>query len=175
MLLKYVFILVFVARGLIYAQSIPQKLIDALIYDKPEIIENVNNDELKRSQRLGIEYNGVKNKFIIGGDIPQELKEGVKNGKYKYDVTEKPLADSYSEVTFKIPDAGYNKVFYFLNGFITTSAYRSHLWEKAESKYFSYRLQEPRYFNDYCKRRLDEFVDMVADTLGFTISEKRFT
>jgi len=173
MLLKYVFIFVFVARGLIYAQSIPQKFIDALIYDKPEIIEYVNKDELKRSERLGIEYDGVKNKFLIGGDIPAELKEDIKSGKYKYEATEKPLADTYTEVTFKVPDASYSKVLYFQNGFITTSAYRSHLWEKAESKYFSNRLQEPKYFNDYCKRRLDEFVDMVADTLGFTISEKR--
>jgi hypothetical protein len=173
MLLKYVFILVFVARGLIYSQSTPQKFIDALIHDKPEIMEYVNKEELKRSQRLGIEYNGVKNKFIIGVDIPQELKEDIKNGKYKYEIAEKPLSDSFTEVTFKVPDANYSKVFYFLNGFIATSSYRSHLWEKAGSKYFSYRLQEPKYFNDYCKLRLDEFVDMVADTLGFTISEKR--
>lgn len=173
MLLKYVFILIFVARGITFSQSSPQKFIDALIYDKPEIMEYVNKDELKRSQRLGIEYNGVKNKFLIGGDIPAELKEDIKSGNYKYKVTEKPLADSYTEVTFKVPDVSYSKVFYFQNGFVTTSAYRSHKWEKAESKYFSYRLQESKYFNDYCKRRLDEFVDMVADTLGFTISEKR--
>ncbi|MBZ0202637.1 MAG: hypothetical protein K8I03_06445 [Ignavibacteria bacterium] len=156
-----------------HSQSVSNKFIDALIYGKPEIIDYVNKKELANSQRLGIQYNGVKNKFHIGNDIPEEIKAGIKNGKYKYEITEKPLEDFYTEVTFKVPDANYSKVFYFNDGFVTSSTYISRNWEKIESKYFSFSIQEPKYFNDYCTKRLDQFVDMVADTLGFTISEKR--
>lgn len=158
---------------IVHSQSVSNKFIDALIYNKPEITDYVNKGELENSRRLGIQYNGVKNKFLIGNDIPEEIKAGIKSGKFKYDVSEKSLEDSFTEVTFKSPDANYSKVFYFDDGFVTSSTYVSRNWVKKESKYFSFSIQEPKYFNDYCIKRLDQFVDMVADTLGFTITEKR--
>jgi hypothetical protein len=166
-------IIIAVITAISFSGSIPQKFIDALIYDKPDIIEYINKDENTRSKRLGIVYNGVKNKSLIGFEIPEEIKTGIQNGKYKYEISEKPLEDSYIEVTFKVPEVNFTRTYYFKEGFVSNSAYVSRNWKKLESRYFFFRLQEPKYFNDYCIKRLDDFVDMVADTLGFTNSERR--
>lgn len=155
------------------SQNIPQKFFDALVYDKPDITDYINKDELAFSKRLGIEYDSVANKVLIGYEIPDEIKQGIRSGKYKYELNEQPLADTYTELTFSVPDAKYIRKYYFNNGFITNSTFHTWLWEKKESKYFTYRIEEPKYFNDYCIARLDQFVDMISDTLGFTITEKR--
>lgn len=168
---KAILILLFTLPSL--SQTIPQNFFEALIYDKAEITDYVNKDELAKSKRLSITYTGIKNKFLIGNELPDEFKDGVRSGKYKYELSDKPLEDGFVEVTFNIPDANFTKIYYFNDGFVTASTYKARNWTKQESKYFNFRIQEPIYFNDYCVERLDEFVDMVADTLGFTISEKR--
>lgn len=156
-----------------FSQSIPQKFFDALIYDKPGITKFISKDEISRSERLGVNYNVVKNKSLIGYEIPEEIKTGIQSGKYKYEISEKPVEDSYIEVTFKVPAVNFIRIYYFRDGFVSNSVYVSRNWKETESKYFSFKLQELKYFNDYCIKRLDDFVDMVADTLGFTISERR--
>ena len=169
---RYLLILFFLVPS-IFSQTIPEKFFDALIYDKAEISDYINKDELKHSSRLGIEYTGVKNKILIGYELPDEIKSGISSGKFKYEINEQPFADTYTDVTFNVPAANYSRKYYFDNGFVTNSTYYPWLWEKKESKYFAFRIEEPMYFNDYCIKRLDDFVDMIADTLGFTISERR--
>lgn len=154
------------------AQSIPQKFFDALIYDKEIISEFINKDELAKSKRLGISYDGVKRKALLTYEIPSEIKDGIVSGKYKYEIKELPFADTYTEVTFSVPEINFKKIYYFDNGFVYSSTYHTWGWQKKESKYFNFRLQEPKYFNDYCIKRLDDFVDMMADTLGFTSVER---
>ncbi len=167
------FLILFFLVPSIFSQTIPEKFFDALIYDKAEISDYINKDELKYSGRLGIEYTGVENKILIAYELPVEIKSGITSGKYKYEIKEQPLADTYTEVTFNVPAANYSLKYYFDNGFVTNSSFYPRLWEKKESKYFAFLIEEPKYFNDYCIKRLDDFVEMIADTLGFTISEKR--
>lgn len=167
------FFFLVLASGVTNAQSTAQEFFDALIYDKPEITGSVDQNELAKSERLGIKYDGINSKFLIGYELPDEIKAGIKSGKFKYEIKEQSLADTYTEVTFSVPAANYSRKYYFDNGFVTNGTYTSRLWQKKESKYFTFRIEEPKYFNDYCIKRLDEFVDMIADTLHFTISEKR--
>ena len=167
------FAFLFVVRGAVLSQTTPQKFFDALINDKPGITKYVNKDELSKSERLGITYTGVGNKFMLGYELPDEIINGIRSGNYKYELKEKQLDDAFTEVTFSVPDANLSKVYYFNDGFIANSTYIADKWKKIESKYFSFSIEEPKYFNDYCIKRLDDFVDMIADTLGFTISEKR--
>lgn len=171
--LSFLIFFLLLARGVVLSQPTPQKFFNALIYDKAEITDYVNKDELAKSERLGITYTDVKNKFMLGYELPDEIKDGIKSGKYKYEVKEQSLADAYSQVTFSVPEANFGKVYYFNNGFVSNSTYFTEGWQKKESKYFNFSLEEPKYFNDYCVKRLDDFVDMIADTLGYTISEKR--
>ncbi|MFI5211483.1 MAG: hypothetical protein ACHQIH_01255 [Ignavibacteria bacterium] len=152
----------------------PQKFIGALIYDKENITDYINIDELASSARLGISYDGVKNKILIGTDIPEEIKTGIKSGKYQYSLKEELLTDGFISVALSIQAANYEKLFYFNEGFVNSTAYHTRMWGKKESKYFKFRISDPKYFNDYCIKRLDDFVDMIADTLGYSIQEKEF-
>lgn len=169
---KYLLIILVLVPPL-FSQTIPQKFFDALIYNKPEITDYVNKDELTYSQRLGITYTGVKDKFLLGFDLPEEIQAGILTGKYKYEIKELPVEDGFTEVTFIVPDINFSRVFYFRGGFVTNSSYFSRKWLSKESKYFRFSIEEPKYFNDYCIERLNDFVNMIADTLGFTITEKR--
>jgi hypothetical protein len=157
---------------IIHSQTTAQKFVDALINDKENIADYINKDELTSSSRLGISYDGVKNKLLIGSEIPHEIISVIKDDKFQYTVKEKPLTNGFTSAIFGVPEANYEKQFYFNNGFVNSTAYYARLWEKIESKYFKFRISEPKYFNDYCIKRLDDFVDMIADTLGYTPTEK---
>lgn len=169
---RFLLILLFLAPS-IFSQNFSDKFLDALIYDKPDVTEYVNQLELVKSERLGIKYDGVKSKVLIGYELTDEVKAGIKSGKFKYEIKEQLLADTYTEVTLNVPVANYSRTYYFDNGFVTNSTYCSRLWQKKESKYFAFSIEEPKYFNEYCVKRLDDYVDMIADTLGFTIAERR--
>ena len=119
---KYLLIFFLLVTSL-YSQSIFQNFFDALIYDKPEVTDYINSDELNYSHRFGIEYDSVKNKVLIGYELPDEIKSSIINGKYKYEIKEQPLADTYNEVTFSIPEVNFSRKYLFKNGFVTNSTY----------------------------------------------------
>ncbi len=155
-----------------FSQSVPEKFFDALLYDKDNIADFINKDALTRSKCLGITYTGVKEKALLTYEIPQKMKEDIISGKHKLEIVESSEG-KYTVVNITIPGYNdYSRTYYFDEGFIPVSEYMTRNWGKLESKYFKFRLHEPKYFNDYCVRRLDDFVDMMADTLGFTTEER---
>lgn len=167
-----VFFILSITQSL-YSQTYYDKFFKALIYNDSIVKDFVNPVELERSERLGIKYTGVKNKFLISFDIDEQMKENIRQGAYKYELRTGDLGNNYTKVDFSVPAINYKKTFYFQHsGFIDPAIYYTRNWQVKESKYFIYRLSEPRYFNDYCMKKLDEFVDRVADTLGFTTEEK---
>jgi hypothetical protein len=156
-----------------FSQNVENKFIDALINNRDNIADYIDKGELSRSERLGIIYTDIKNKFLISYDIPDEIKAGFRMGKYSYSLQTLQLGDGFSVITLAIPASSYLQKFYFLNDkFVPPSKYFSRNWQTKQSKYFNFRLSEPKYFNDYCIKRLDDFVDLVADTLGFTGDER---
>jgi hypothetical protein len=73
-----------------------------------------------------------------------------------------------------VPSKSYLKIFYLKSGkFIPPSSYFSWNWNTIESKYFIFKISEPKYFNDYCIRKLDEFVDSVSALLNFDEQQKQ--
>jgi hypothetical protein len=166
-------LLIFLLNITLTAQSIPQKFFEALISENGNIKEFINPNELEKSERLGINYKDVDVKALLTYDIPPDIKQNIINGTYKYEIKEHPIADNYTEVTFIIPDTDYQRRYYFKNGFVFNSTFLTDSWEKKHSKYFSFRLQEPKYFNDYCIQRLDDFVDIMTVMLNFSEDEKR--
>src|SRR4030095_2636049 len=155
------------------AQPVNNPFVDALINNKENIADFIDNDELSRSERLGIHYTDVIYKWLISYDIPDEIKAGFKEGKYNYSIQQLQLEDGFSVLTLAVPSRNYLQKFYLLyNKFVPPSRYFSRNWEKKESKYFKFRISEPKYFNDYCIKRLDDFVDKIADTLEFSNGEK---
>jgi len=133
-----------------FSQPIENRFIDALIHDKDNITDYIDKDELNSSSRLGIEYSGVNHKWLISFDIPDEVKEGFKGGKYNYTLQTQQLEDGFSVVTLAVGSVNYLQKFYFLNDkFVHPSIYFTRNWKEIESRYFKFKLSEPKYFNDY--------------------------
>jgi hypothetical protein len=152
-----------------------QKLfIEGLINNNDNLEKYVDKDELAKSKRLGINYDGVKYKFIISYDIDEKIIDGIKKNGVKYDVSKSNLGNRYSVAEFTVPSLNYSKKFYFKNGkWISPITYYSKDWTTKESKYFIFKISEPKYFNDYCIKKLDEFVDSMAVLLEFDKKQRR--
>lgn len=164
-------LLIFLLNFSLLAQSVPQKFFDALVYDKGNITDFINKETYTRSKCLGITYSGVKEKALLTFEIPEKMKEDIVSGKHKLEIFES-TEGKYTVVNITIPGYNYGRTYYFDGGFIPVSEYMTRQWGKLESRYFKFRLQDATFFNDYCVKRLDDFVDMMADTLGFTREEK---
>lgn len=158
--------------AILFSQTTSQKFFDALISANENITEFINKDELAKSQRLGITYKDVDIKALLTYDIPPEIKQNIITGTYKYEIKEQTIGGIYTEAAFIVPEINYQKKYYFKNGFVFNSTYLTSSWQTKQGKYFNFRLLEPKYFNEYCIQRLDDFVEMMADTLGFTEDEK---
>jgi hypothetical protein len=92
----------------------------------------------------------------------------------KYEVNGSDLGNGYSLAKFSVPSINYSKKFYFKNGkWISSVTYYSKYWTTKTSKYFIFKISEPKYFNDYCINKLDEFVDSMAVLLEFNEQQKQ--
>lgn len=157
----------------LYSQSDYKDFFDALIYNKDNIKNYVDENELARSQRLGINYTGVNNKFLIGYDIDENVKKDIRDGKLRYELKVTTLADGYSSVKFSIPpNKDSLRFFFYMEKLVAPSVYLTRNWQTEESKYFIFKISEPNYFNDYCVRRLDEFTEKMLDSMDFSQGEK---
>ena len=141
-------ILLFISTGIV-AQSTPEKFIQALVNHDDNIKDYVDAGELARSERLGINYNGVKNKFLIGFDLDNFFKHD--HADSTYTINSGTLEDGYSFAELLFLNQQRSPKYYFLNGkFVAPSKYYTRNWQTKESKYFIFKISEPKYFNDYC-------------------------
>lgn len=165
------FLLVFTSS--VFGKTREEEFIHCLIFAPDSAVNFVDSGEFTRSHRLGITYMGVNDKWLIGFDIDEQIMSDIKSGKLNYKVNVLKLEDEFSRADFIVQAVNYSKSFYFKAGsFIPNSSYITRNWKEQQSKYFIFRISEPKYFNDYCIRKLDEFVDKIADTLGFTNKER---
>jgi hypothetical protein len=169
--LNKILLILLLTPPVLLSQSVSQKFLDALLHDKDNIADFINKETLARSKSFGITYTGVQEKALLTYEIPQKMKEDVVSGKQKIEISES-TEGKYTVVSMIIPAYNYSKIYYFDQGFIPVSEYMTRQWPKLESKYFKFRLEEAKYFNDYCIKRLDDFVDMMADSLRFTKEER---
>ena len=157
-----------------FTQENQKLFVEALINNSDNLEKFVDSDEVANSKRLGINYDGVKYKFMISYDIDEKIRDEIKKNGLKYDINETDLGNGYSLIDFTVPSLNYSKKFYFKNGkWISPITYYSKDWTTKESKYFIFKISEPKYFNDYCLKKLDEFVDSVAVLLEFERQQKQ--
>jgi hypothetical protein len=174
--MKTIIIIVFpiLFYSLLFSQEKQKEFIEALINDNKNLKDFIDKDELERSERLGINYDSVKCKFMISYDIDDKVKEEIKTNGIKYEVKTIALDKDYSLTEFTVSSLNYVKQFYFKNGkWISPMTYFSKDWITKTSKYFIFKISEPKYFNDYCINKLDEFVDSIAVLLEFDEQQKQ--
>jgi hypothetical protein len=159
--------------SILFSQQAYSDFFKAVINYKNNIADYVDPQELARSQRLGITYTEVKNKCLISFDINDDVKQQIRWQKAEYSYVVPSGEGEYKAVEFSMRASKYKQMFYFRDGkFIAPSTYYTKDWQEKTSKYFVFKISEPKYFNDYCIKRLDDFVDALADSLGFTGGER---
>lgn len=148
--------------------------LDYFLKDDPGVINYIDEDELAKSNCLGITYANTPIKFLLNYDVPAEIKNNIANGNdFQTDISQ--LGDNYSVLNFSTSQGNYSTKFYFKDGkCISPVTYFTRNYTKDSSEYFSYYISNPLYFNSYCKQELDEFTASMLDIMNFTGDERKF-
>ncbi len=145
---------------------------DYLISDSSNIIDFIDSNELRKSERLNITYQNVENKILISYGIDPEIKENIKSGKSNYNLKFENLEEGFKKVIFT-SGKNYKKEFYFKNGkFILPQSYFTLNWEVIETDYFNFLISDRNRFNIYAQNKLISFVDAVLNLLNVNQNEK---
>ncbi|MBN1638722.1 MAG: hypothetical protein JW866_07135 [Ignavibacteriales bacterium] len=166
-------ILFIIIQGLSYSQRLTKQtaedFVDNLLSNNSEITKYVHPEELTRSSRLGINYYGIKNKFLISYDIDERIKYE-KNKNYKIKLID--LEKDYQKIEFFAINESHKINYYFKNGFLITPIfYYSQGWKFVQSKYFTFYISDTSKFNKHTIKKLDNFIDSVLNKLYFTKEE----
>lgn len=168
--------IIFTLTSIIFSQSLTNQrasqFIEAVTKDSDSLDSFVLPEELAISKRLGITYQGVKNKFLISYEIPDEILTKIKNGKANYKIDVANLDNGYSILHFEVPSKNYKTKYYFQGGYLISPPYFYYKdWQKIESKHFIFYVSKPEYFNKYSVDRLEDFIENIFTKLEFTENE----
>ncbi len=160
-----------------YTQTISNDRIDKIIWllitDSPEISNYINPEELKIAKRFGIEYEGIKNKFLIANDIPKEFSNDLLSAKIKYEYETKRLEDNFSSLIFTIPTLNLKREYFLKDSFLVTSTYYySRNWKIITTDYFKFFVSDETLFNEYSISLLEKFIFRISELLSFTEEEQ---
>lgn len=151
------------------SESVSERFIHSLIYETNSLKSFILPNELTASEQLGINYNGVNNKFLISNNIDPEIKDGIKHGTLFYDLKIDFLKRNYSRLTFAVPEMKYQKEYYFKDSFLVSAPfYFSDGWKTFKSRYFEFHVSDPSAINDYSMQHLDNFVAEISKKLDFS-------
>lgn len=156
------------------AVSPEQEFIKSLLSDTSDVSRYLDKNDLQKSERLGIRYEGVRYKFLISYDIDPVIKDQVQRDIYTYKVSNEKLEDDFSKITFSTNEADYKKEFYFRGGRLTDpSNYFTRKWHQYDSKYFRILASDASLYNNYSVFQLDNFTDALLRLLRFTNEDKQ--
>jgi len=149
------------------ARDQAESFIQALITNND--LENfVDQSELEISSRLGIEYEGVDNKFLISYDIEDSIKNSIKRNELDYAIDIVNLEGNYSKIVLSVQELDYQKQFYFKGQkYISPISYYTRNWKRLESKHFRFLISDTTLFNSYCINNLEDYLLKIDDLLNF--------
>jgi hypothetical protein len=169
-LLFLVFSLPAFSQGL--SNGAAEKFINLLLKDSQPLTNFVLPEELDISNRFRIEYEGVKNKFLIANEIPYTLKKELLSKKIEYDYKTTKLDDDYSSLSIDIDSENIHQKFFFKDSLIVSPAYYySRNWQKIETDYFEFYVSDKSSFNKYSILQLENFVKRMTEILQYSESE----
>ncbi|MCW8810386.1 MAG: hypothetical protein OQJ93_00040 [Ignavibacteriaceae bacterium] len=172
-----IFFFIFLLTQTFFTQSLTDgrasQFIEAMINNNDSLEKFVLDEELTLSKRLGIIYEGIKNKFLISYEIPEEILNEINNRKDEYKINIEKIEKQYSILYFEVPAKNYKTQYYFKNEYLVSPPYFYYRdWQKIESEHFIFYVSEPKYFNQYCVDKLENFVNGIFSLLKFTDEEK---
>jgi hypothetical protein len=166
MKINLIFFFIFLSTQIIFPQSLTDgrasQFIEAMINNSDTLEKFVLPEELALSKRLGIIYEGIKNKFLISYEIPEEILNEITNGESDYKINIEKLDEQFSILHFEVPAKNYKTQYYFKNEYLISPPYFYYRdWKKIESQHFIFYVSEPKYFNNYSIEMLEDFYKYV--------------
>lgn len=159
-----------------YSQNINPEVIsffNALISDSAALSGYVDKSELEKSNKLGITYTGVKNKFLISYDISPDLKQKIAQGSYQYKLNSTDLGTGVQKITFKVEKLNYTRDFYFKDDkLISPVTYFTAGWKNFTSKHFNFFISDTTLFNKYSISYLENYIEKMMDLLNYSPEER---
>jgi len=149
------------------ARDRAESFIQALIANN-DLQEFVDQSELEISGRLGIQYEGVDNKFLISYGIEDSIKNGINRGEIDYAIDVSDLEGVYSKAILSVPELSYQKEFHFKDQrYISPISYYARDWKRIDSKHFRFLISDTTLFNSYCIDNLERYLLKIAALLNF--------
>lgn len=144
--------------------NVDANLFISLLKSGKNLSQFVNKNDLKISNRFGISYKGIQNKFLISYNFNQEILSD-KLLTYKIDTIDNSLSK------LSIDFASYNKKadFYFLEGkLISQMSLQSQKFKVVNSKYFKFLISNEHNFNKENIITLENYVNKTGKLLNFS-------
>jgi hypothetical protein len=146
--------------------------IEAIITGSDSLENFVFPEELAISKRLGIQYEGVKNKFLISYEIPAKIIKEIKNRQINYNIDIQNIDDEYSILNFVVSSKNYKTKYYFKNQYLISPPFFYFIdWERIESEHFIFYVSEPVFFNQYSIDMLEQFIVEMFSDMNYTREE----
>lgn len=160
-------------HGDILTEARARQFADCYIKNSPDLRNFVLKEELLRSERLNIKYQGIDNKFMISTELSPVAIEALSRSSSKYTLSIEQLEGNYSLLSIIFPSIKLTRQFYFLDGYMVSPPYyHSRKWENIKSKYFIFIKSQGTELNQYCIDRMDAFVDSIASVIGLNTTDR---
>jgi hypothetical protein len=137
-----------------------------LIENESALDKWVFEPELDAARRLGIEYHGVANKYLISYDLNDGIRDLAQKGLTTPRIEVHPLESGHARLSLAFDGMDGQLEFYFRgNKLISPILFYTRNWPRTETEYFVFHVSDPTAFNEYAAGRLDWFVGTILDTL----------
>lgn len=153
------------------AQTLTEKsaeeFIDKLIHTPDQLKTILKRKNLLETERLGITYKGVENKFLISYEPNRYQKEMIIEGKLDYQYNVSSVSSDFSKITLLLDNEPETaKDFYFdKDSLISPIEFFTGEWNQIESKYFRIYSESTELLNEFSIDKLDQFVEETIKIL----------
>lgn len=166
--------LIFIASAVLFSDETVAQIVTSqrierfirhLVSDSDSLRYDIDPAGLQQSSRLGIKYEGVKNKFLISYGLTAQVLPSFLNGSFASEIDSLP--DGFCRLNLAVPQLDFHRTYYFRNGnLVSPIAYFSRKWKRIDSKFFTFVVSDTVSTNTYCISVLDRFIERMVDFLG---------
>ncbi len=161
-----------------FAQTLSTETADrfchALFTRTQELQKYVLPEELTRSNRLGITYEGNPFKFLISNDIDFALCGLLLANPKNYSLHITPLEEGYSSLTIEIPAKGESREYFFKDSLLVSKPYYyARNWKILHGTYFDMYVSDTNLIHSAAIKELDAFVESTAAALNYSKDDLR--
>ncbi len=149
-----------------------ERFFSLLMNNSPELASYHEPRQLELSRRLGLEYEGEQNKFMIGYGFEESARRLFREEGLRYTLSAESLDASHIQLTVEIPELNLKKRFIFDGDkLISPVNYYAHSWPRMWGKYFEFWISDTTMFHQAAIEELDRFVDRMAHLLELRLED----